>query len=250
MTASLPDTDDLNIEAQLTACRDKLKSLRQASSDDAAEVIAVLDRLAGITVDTDLLRKTGIGKEVNAPFVRTHENETVKKKSSDLIKGWKAAAGVPSRTATASAAGSSSSKPASEANREALEKMKADVKKDEEAEASKRKVEPSDQGSPTKKVAKKTAAAPGPAGPNEELAALFAELAGFEFKKKATFKGVAYKKVANLLREYPEKIESGTQVASLQGVGAQSVKKIDQYISTGTMERLEKYRSGDMDGAD
>ncbi|CAE7503845.1 unnamed protein product [Symbiodinium pilosum] len=83
-------------------------------------------------------------------------------------------------------------------------------------------------------------------GPNEELAALFDELASFEFKKGGTskFAGAAFKKVAATLRGL-EKVTTGKSLASLKGVGKESVKKIDQYLETGKIDKLEKYRSGE-----
>ncbi|CAE7245102.1 unnamed protein product, partial [Symbiodinium necroappetens] len=84
-------------------------------------------------------------------------------------------------------------------------------------------------------------------GPNEELAKLFDELSSFEFKKGGTskFAGVAYKSVAGTLRGLDEKVISGKSIAHLKGVGKETVKKIDQYIETGSIERLEKYRNGE-----
>jgi hypothetical protein len=84
-------------------------------------------------------------------------------------------------------------------------------------------------------------------GTNEALAALFKELSAFEFKKKEMIKGVAYKKIAAVLREQSEKITSGSQAQQLPGIGKESGKKIDQFLASGEIERLEKYRRGEMD---
>ncbi|CAE7211626.1 unnamed protein product [Symbiodinium natans] len=41
------------------------------------------------------------------------------------------------------------------------------------------------------------------------------------------------------------KVTAGKSVASLPGIGKESVKKIDQYLETGQIEKLEKYRNGE-----
>ena len=50
-----------------------------------------------------------------------------------------------------------------------------------------------------------------------ELAALFTELSGFEFKRGEKFKGVAYKKVARTLLGHSELVTGGTQAAVVVG---------------------------------
>lgn len=82
---------------------------------------------------------------------------------------------------------------------------------------------------------------------NQEIAALFKELSDFEFKKKEKFKGIAYKKVAEVLKNHEETITSGKLAAALPGVGKESAKKIDELLTTGSIERLEKYRRGEFD---
>merc|ERR1739845_120498 len=86
-------------------------------------------------------------------------------------------------------------------------------------------------------------------GANAELAACFKELSDYEFKQKATFKGIAYKKVAQTLSQM-DPIRSVLQVKGIKGIGKQSYAKIDEYLDTGRIERLEKYRRGEMDGDD
>lgn len=40
------------------------------------------------------------------------------------------------------------------------------------------------------------------------------------------FKGVAFRKVADIINGYPEKISSGKQVANVKGVGKGSIAKV------------------------
>merc|ERR1712217_202192 len=101
------------------------------------------------------------------------------------------------------------------------------------------------EGSPAAKKA--AGATAGAAGPNSELSAIFAELSGFEFKRQEKFKGIDYKKVSGVLAAHPEKITSGTEASVLPGVGKESAKKIDEFLSTGKIERLERYRSGNLE---
>jgi len=110
----------------------------------------------------------------------------------------------------------------------------------------------SSPGSPTKRKAEdggesaeKKSKADG--GTNEELAALFKELSAFEFKNKQKWEGRAYQKVADVLSQQPEKITSGSEAKKLQDIGKESAKKIDQFLETGKIDRLEKYRRGEFD---
>ena len=72
-----------------------------------------------------------------------------------------------------------------------------------------------------------------------ELAALFTELSGFEFKRGEKFKGVAYTKGASALFGHSEPVTGGSQAGALPG--------IQEFIETGKIERLERYRNGDLE---
>lgn len=81
---------------------------------------------------------------------------------------------------------------------------------------------------------------------NQALADAFAELSGFEFKRGEKFKGGTWSKVAKAIRESELDIESGKQALKLKGVGKSSAAKIDEFLETGTLEKLEEYRAGNL----
>lgn len=78
---------------------------------------------------------------------------------------------------------------------------------------------------------------------NGALASAFAELAEFEFKKGERMKGAAYKKVAKALAETTDEITSGKQAAKLPGIGKSSAAKIDEFLETGAIAKLEEYKN-------
>jgi len=78
---------------------------------------------------------------------------------------------------------------------------------------------------------------------NGALASAFAELAEFEFKKGERMKGAAYKKVAKALAETTDEIASGKQAAKLPGIGKSSAAKIDEFLETGAIAKLEEYKN-------
>ncbi|KAF4037589.1 Helix-hairpin-helix motif-containing protein 8 [Phytophthora infestans] len=81
---------------------------------------------------------------------------------------------------------------------------------------------------------------------NQELADAFAELSGFEFKRGEKFKGGTWSKVAKAIRECESKLTCGKDALKLKGVGKSSAAKIDEFLETGTLEKLEEYRAGNM----
>ncbi|CAL5219502.1 g1344 [Coccomyxa viridis] len=72
---------------------------------------------------------------------------------------------------------------------------------------------------------------------NPELGSAFDQLAA-KFADDR-FKGIAFKKVADIINSYPEKITSGKQVSHVKGVGKGSIAKIDEFLKTGTFAELE-----------
>ncbi|KAG7395889.1 hypothetical protein PHYBOEH_003053, partial [Phytophthora boehmeriae] len=80
---------------------------------------------------------------------------------------------------------------------------------------------------------------------NQPLADAFAELSGFEFKRGEKFKGGTWSKVAKAIRDCEEEISTGKQALKLKGVGKSSAAKIDEFLETGTLEKLEEYRAAD-----
>ncbi|RLN87293.1 hypothetical protein BBJ28_00014895 [Nothophytophthora sp. Chile5] len=81
---------------------------------------------------------------------------------------------------------------------------------------------------------------------NQALADAFAELSGFEFKRGEKFKGGTWSKVAKAIRDSEEALASGKQALKLKGVGKSSAAKIDEFLETGTLEKLEDYRAGNL----
>jgi len=86
---------------------------------------------------------------------------------------------------------------------------------------------------------------------NTSLVKMFEDLTEWEFKLakelgdvKRRYAGVSYKKVCSLLRELDDQVISGASVQHLKGIGPAVVSKIDEFLSTGKVERLEKYRKG------
>lgn len=82
---------------------------------------------------------------------------------------------------------------------------------------------------------------------NAGLAAAFLELSSFEYKKGDGMKGTAYKKASKAIAECADAITSGKAVSSgkgkLPGIGKSSGEKIQQYIDTGTIAKLEEYKN-------
>lgn len=70
---------------------------------------------------------------------------------------------------------------------------------------------------------------------------MFAELAEYEKNvSRNMYKYKAYLQAARTLSEYPTKIASGKEAKQLQGIGEKIAKKIDEYLTTGKLEKLEK----------
>uniref|UniRef100_A0AAR2IT38 DNA polymerase n=1 Tax=Pygocentrus nattereri TaxID=42514 RepID=A0AAR2IT38_PYGNA len=75
---------------------------------------------------------------------------------------------------------------------------------------------------------------------------LFLELANYERNvNRAIHKYNAYRKAASVIAKYPNKIKSGTEAKKLDGVGAKIAEKIDEFLTTGKLRKLEKIRSDD-----
>ena len=79
---------------------------------------------------------------------------------------------------------------------------------------------------------------------NRPLMEAFAELSTFEFKASQSMKGIAYKKVATAIGNCSEVIVDGREAKKLDGIGKSSADKIDEFLQTGTIPKLEEYRSG------
>lgn len=82
--------------------------------------------------------------------------------------------------------------------------------------------------------------------PNQKIVDFLVELANYEKNvTRALFKHNAYRKAASIIAKYPSKIASGDEAKKLDGVGDKIAKKIDEFLQTGKLEKLEKIRKDD-----
>ncbi|XP_038641146.1 DNA polymerase beta [Scyliorhinus canicula] len=81
---------------------------------------------------------------------------------------------------------------------------------------------------------------------NEGITDFLIELANFERNvNRAMHKYNAYRKAASVIAKYPTKIKSGAEAKKLDGVGDRIAKKIDEFLATGKLQKLEKIRHDD-----
>ncbi|KAM4748222.1 DNA polymerase beta [Rhinophrynus dorsalis] len=81
---------------------------------------------------------------------------------------------------------------------------------------------------------------------NEGITDFLIELANYERNvNRAIHKYNAYRKAASVISKYPTKIKSGTEAKKLDGVGAKIAEKIDEFLATGKLRKLEKIRQDD-----
>ncbi|XP_056426946.1 DNA polymerase beta [Hyla sarda] len=81
---------------------------------------------------------------------------------------------------------------------------------------------------------------------NEGITDFLTELANYERNvNRAIHKYNAYRKAASVISKYPTKIKSGTEAKKLDGVGAKIAEKIDEFLATGKLRKLEKIRQDD-----
>ena len=82
---------------------------------------------------------------------------------------------------------------------------------------------------------------------NEKLVALMDELASYMMKKGEPFRSRAYKKAEETLVLFPQTITSDNfkniDLEELPGIGETMMKKIEEYIQTGTLRILERERT-------
>jgi len=247
------------------------------SAEVTSALLSLLQHLATLPIDAGMLKRTGAGREVNQKWIRTHADERVKRASADLVHSWKAAAtgssaaaapavAVPVAVASATggrevvssvqSAGSAVAREVSEQGESSGgDKQEHEEKKQEKASEDDKK-EKKEQASKNDKRDKKDKATKDDKkekhetshgeGSNKELSELFKELSSFEFKLKQKFAGIAYKRVAGVLADM-EDIKSILQVKGVKGIGNKSVAKIEEFLETGKIERLERYRRGDFE---
>ncbi|XP_061116152.1 DNA polymerase beta [Conger conger] len=81
---------------------------------------------------------------------------------------------------------------------------------------------------------------------NEGITDFLIELANYERNvNRAIHKYNAYRKAASVIAKYPEKIKNGTEAKKLDGVGAKIAEKIDEFLTTGKLRKIEKIRNDD-----
>lgn len=69
---------------------------------------------------------------------------------------------------------------------------------------------------------------------------MIAELANYERNSnKNVFKYNAYRKAAATLIALPERVKSGEEAKKLPGIGIKIAKKIDEFLQTGKLQKLE-----------
>ncbi|CAB1322096.1 unnamed protein product [Coregonus sp. 'balchen'] len=82
--------------------------------------------------------------------------------------------------------------------------------------------------------------------PNEGITDFLTELANYERNvNRAIHKYNVYRKAASVISKYPQKIKNGEEAKKLEGVGKEIAKKIDEFLQTGTLKKLEKIRNDD-----
>ncbi|KAK7111393.1 hypothetical protein V1264_011031 [Littorina saxatilis] len=82
--------------------------------------------------------------------------------------------------------------------------------------------------------------------PNADFSDFLMELATYEKNvNRAMHKYNAYRKAAGIIAKHPTQIMSGDQAKKLDGVGDKIAKKIDEFIQTGKLQKLEKIRAND-----
>ncbi|EFN67190.1 DNA polymerase beta, partial [Camponotus floridanus] len=79
--------------------------------------------------------------------------------------------------------------------------------------------------------------------PNQDLCDFLLELADFERNvSKNIYKYNAYRKAAGTLSALPERVKSGEEAKKLPGIGIKIAKKIDEFLQTGKLQKLEDIR--------
>ncbi|XP_020278896.1 DNA polymerase beta-like [Pseudomyrmex gracilis] len=76
--------------------------------------------------------------------------------------------------------------------------------------------------------------------PNQDLCDFLTELADYERNvSKNVYKYNAYRKAAGTLSALPERVKSGEEAKKLPGIGVKIAKKIDEFLQTGKLQKLE-----------
>ena len=83
---------------------------------------------------------------------------------------------------------------------------------------------------------------------NKEVAAVFSKIAdALEIKGEIPFKVLAYRNAARILEDLSEDVETVTRenrLRKIAGIGSGIASKIEEYLQTGRMKKLEESLSG------
>lgn len=76
--------------------------------------------------------------------------------------------------------------------------------------------------------------------PNQDLCDFLMELANYERNiSKNIYKYNAYRKAAGTLSNLSERVKNGNEARKLPGIGEKIAKKIDEFLQTGKLRKLE-----------
>ncbi|KAF6023413.1 POLB [Bugula neritina] len=93
---------------------------------------------------------------------------------------------------------------------------------------------------------KAPSAADASSNPNADFCEFLIELANYEKNvNRAMHKSKAYRNAAGVLAQHPTRVKSGDEAKKLNGIGAKIGEKIDEFIQTGKLRKLEKIRTDD-----
>ncbi|XP_076753574.1 DNA polymerase beta [Xylocopa sonorina] len=86
--------------------------------------------------------------------------------------------------------------------------------------------------------------------PNQDLCDFLLELANYERNvSKNIYKYNAYRKAAGTLSGLPDRVKSGQEAKKLPGIGEKIAKKIDEFLNTGKLQKLEDINKDDTNNA-
>ncbi|XP_037084109.1 DNA polymerase beta-like [Pollicipes pollicipes] len=87
---------------------------------------------------------------------------------------------------------------------------------------------------------------PSASNPNQDYCDFLLELADFEKNvSRNIYKHNAYRKAASALSRHPVRVSSGSEARQLPGVGRKIADKIDEFVQTGRLGKLDKIRASD-----
>ena len=78
---------------------------------------------------------------------------------------------------------------------------------------------------------------------NEDFIKALSELEDIMIRQGEPFRARAYHKAAETIMKYPNDITDPKQLAGQPGIGSTIMKKLEEYVKTGTISALEKYRN-------